>query len=279
MGVKIKNGNMTIKEKLENFPRVYWLSLPESLERHDFIINQFNKYGIKHKLVEPYNGKLTDYMNSSIVKVGYLTQEDEYGNIVPIMNSGITAVSMSHLKMIKEWYDNSDESEEYGFMGEDDMLLNSIDSWNFTWNDVINKLPKNWEIVQLNIIRGEGMSNKYMKFQLRFQYNWGGAAYIIKRSWAKYIIEKYIENDIYVFEGKDFYVPLPENIFYGIVRYGAYSLPLFTENTKFGRTLYPKFFKNNHESNNVYSANVCINWWKDHINDNQLELLFTNPIL
>ena len=252
---------MTLFEKLKNFPRVYWLSLPCSLDRYDFIVNQFNHFNIKHKLVEPFNGKITDYTNHPLVQV----ETNMY------VNSRTVAVSMSHLKMIKEWLDNSLDDEDYGFMAEDDLLIESINYWDFTWEEMLNSLPTDWEIIQLNIVK-ENMTTKHMKFSVRFEDNWGGCAYIIKRSYAKYLIEKYIENDIYVFSGKDFYVSLPENILYGIVRQDAYTLPLFCESLSFTRTLWEGFSEKS-QNINVHSSKVCIYWWKTHT-IKQLDLLF-----
>lgn len=260
-------------DKLKNFPIVYWLSLPDST-RQDFIRNQFEEFGIVNKMIEPFDGKKVDYTNSPIVKIDN-RYKIEFDNWIPIMNSGITSVTMSHLKMIKTWYDDCDD--DYGFMGEDDMKLESIKYWNFTWQDMIDRLPKDWEVVQLNVIRGlDGMSNEHMKFQTRFEYNWGGATYIIRRPWAKHIIEKYIEDGVYNLAERDFFVPLPENIFYGQVRHGAYTLPIFAENTDFNRILWPEFFPNSQEKNNVHSANVCLDWWRKHKDENQLDLLFKN---
>ena len=96
--------------KLDNFPPVYWLSLPNSKERQESAINEFEKYEIKnHTMVLGYDAKENDLTNHSLVSGVFLHQ----------MSSCDVACAISHLKMIREWYYNSDTP--YAMFFEDDI--------------------------------------------------------------------------------------------------------------------------------------------------------------
>jgi FkbM family methyltransferase len=235
-----------VNDKLKNFPRVYYLSLEESQDRRDNLVKQFENYGVTD-LVPIISKRFAE--SNDVVTGKYLHQ----------LNDGTTGCCVSHLKAIKHWYENTDDS--YGFFCEDDISLEPVDYWNFTWEEFINKLPEDAECVQLLIIR-----NEFDTYDLRERYwdDWGATAYIITRDYAKKIIDNYIREDSYHLEIPNSEVmPLIENILFTNGK--VYAMPLFVEDTNFGST----FSKKDDDDVNagqkrdhfIASQNV-INWWK-----------------
>jgi len=261
---------LSSNDKLKNFPVVNWISLKDSTERQDFMNEQLKNFNLDSRMIEAYDGRLVDYTNNPMVKGVYFDQ----------INSGMTAISLSHLKMIKNWYDTSNEN--YGFFCEDDVTFETINYWNFTWDDIMNNLPNNWQTIQLSLIKGGVISDADMKFVIRPIINWSAAAYIMTKEYAKEILSKYICDDLtykleVIYNGVN-YLPLPENVLFGYFNSLVYTLPLFVANTvKFARTLFPMFYEEENLAGNIHSSNHVLNWWKNNANnEKQLDILFKN---
>jgi GR25 family glycosyltransferase involved in LPS biosynthesis len=176
------------------------------------------------------------------------------------MDSGAIATVLSHLKAIKDWYNNT--NEDYGFFCEDDMLISNANNWSFNWNNVINNLPKDWKAIQLSVIKDVKESD--IKLNIRKWDNWACGAYILNRNYAKTIIDKYYpDNDKFILIN-DNLIPLIENIIYGAENKDIYTLPLFTEDISFKSTFYPKFIDTEHKNNQKLSADFIKNWWEQN---------------
>jgi hypothetical protein len=230
--------------KLNNFPSSYYISLEESLDRQENIKKQFDFYHIP--------------ITSIISKRFSECNDVVTGPLVDVLDGGTKGCVVSQLKMIKKWYDETDEN--YAFFCEDDLSLETVDYWDFTWTQFIEQLPNDWECVQLCCIRPDEVD---IKLRERDSYDWSVTAYMLTRNYAKKIIDRYCRNDSYHLEicNPELY-PMPENVlFHGLGK--VYSINLFVENQKLQST----FTKiNNIETgqkeyhNQTY--NHVINWWK-----------------
>lgn len=260
------------QNKLENFPSVYWITLEDSANRQKMMMDQISRFGIKtHKMIKAYDGRIINYNNNPIV----------FGSFLHMLDSGSVATSMSHLKAIEDWYNNTNES--YGFFCEDDILLTNSDNWTFTWVELMNRLPKNWKAVQLSLIRDSKKESSYkftddmIKFRQREWYDFGASAYIITREHAKFIIDSYIQKDKFnlniepaVYELH----PFAKNIIYIMNNPDTYTLPIFTENVSIPSTFYPLFIQDEYKSSQQESSEYVQNWWKRHSEVDQLSILF-----
>lgn len=239
-----------IMNKLENFPLVYYMTLEESVDRQKTIETQFVEYNIIPKDI--VSKRFSE--SSDIVEGKYVYQ----------LNDGTKGCCVSHLKAIKQWYDSGES--EYAFFCEDDLSLETVKYWDFTWNQFVDNLPSDWEVVQLLTIR-----NDFNLFELRERYwdDWGATAYIVKRDYAKKIIDTYIKGDIYHLEVPNLEVmPLIENILF--TQLGkSYTIPLFVENTEFDST-----FSNEQDDDvnvgqkrdHYHASQIVLNWWKSKVN-------------
>lgn len=243
--------------KLHNFPTPYCVTLEESKDRQQNIINQFQKYDvdvifIKSKRFSESNDVIT-------------------GKYIDQLNDGTKGCVVSHIKAIQLWYENTDES--YGFFCEDDLSLETIKYWNFTWEDFISELPDDAECVQLMAIR-----NQFDRYDIRERYwnDWGATAYIITRDYAKKIIDNYVFEDEYRLNLPSEIVPLVENILFTSLG-RVYTIPLFVEEILFQSTFTKDLDNdvNNGQKTNHYEAhNLVLNHWKN-MNKTEIEQLLT----
>jgi len=241
-----------IKNKLNNFPTVYYTSLQESIDRQKNITEQFQKYGIT-----PIPIISKRFVESDDIVTGkYLHQ----------LNNGTKGCCVSHLKAIKQWYDSTEE--EYGFFCEDDLSLETVQYWNFTWEEFMKKIPKDSECFQLLTIRGN-----FDTFELRERYwdDWGATAYIIGRDYAKKIIDNYIKGNTYHLEiPNNDIMPLIENILFSSIG-KTYTVPLFVENTEFISTYQNSDdddVNDGQKTNHKIASDFVLNYWKN-IKNNQ----------
>jgi len=233
--------------KLDEFPTVYYLSLEESVDRQKNIESQFLKYGIIPK---------------SIISKRFKDSNDVVtGKYINELLPGTIGCAVSHLKAIKEWYNTT--NEDYAFFCEDDLSLETVQYWNFTWIQFINSLPNDWECVQLLYLKNDGNMSS-LDLKEREWDDWAVTAYIITRDYAKKIIDSYCIEDTYNLELKNSEVmPLVETLFYSLGK--VYSIPLFVEDCKFNST-----FSQNEEHNQDLHSNThkksydkIIQLWKD----------------
>jgi hypothetical protein len=239
--------------KFKNFPPVYCISLEDSYERQQSMNLQLDLLGIKNKtMVTAYDGRIVDYRNNELVDGLYFNQ----------MDSGQIAVVMSHLKAIKEWYHNT--NTPYAVFLEDDMTFETSQHWNFTWDDIMEYFPKKWKVIQLALIKEDGLKETDMKFHSRNWWNWSAGAYLITREYAKLLIDEYCDDKKYNLKVKkdSRLIPLIENIIYFAAENDAYTLPLFTEDTKHFSTFYPNLIDDKHKGGQIQSSNFILNWWK-----------------
>ena len=235
-------------KKLSQLNTVYYVSLEESVGRRNKLEESLKEHGVTNI--------------KSIISKRFAECDDVVtGKYVDSLNEGTKGCCVSHLKAIKEWYETTDE--EYGFFCEDDLSLDTVDYWNFTWQEFIDNLPEDWGCIQMLPIRGE---YKDIKIRERYWDDWSVTAYIIKRDHAKYIIDNYIVDGTYHLELKDAEVqPLIENILYTSAG-KVYTIPMFVEDVGFTSTFEggDGDVKDGQKRNHYYAHDYIINWWKDN---------------
>lgn len=237
-----------MENKLEGFPQSVWYaSLEESSERRENFESQCKKYNIK--AIPLISKRLSE--SNDIIK----------GENVDQLNDGTKGCCVSHLKMIKEWYENTDD--DYGFFAEDDLSFETVEYWNFSWDEFLETIPEDADCVQLLTIR-----ENYDTFDLRERYwnDWAATAYILTRDYAKKIIETHIKGDEYhLYVPNKNIMPLIENILFSS-QGKTYTIPLFVEETNFKSTFIGNDDDvNDGQKNNHYIANKkVLSWWKSY---------------
>ena len=105
--------------KLKNLPHIYWLNLDADVERRKWMEDQFEYWEIEnHTRIVGYDGR----------------EEDVSDNLKGLFPDQVTqnelGCCMTHLKAIKEFYENTDDP--YCIIAEDDVNLNIAHYWNLS---------------------------------------------------------------------------------------------------------------------------------------------------
>lgn len=264
--------DVIINKKLKDFPSVNCISITPCFERRKLMYENFKKYGIKN-----YKTHIYERYDDSKHKVEHETLELDPSGRGPVT---------SHLKTIKSWYENT--NEPYTIIFEDDIDFSTLKFWTFNWKDFFDRIPKNWKIVQLCLVR-EKMFNFYFEdtgFKLRDRCfdDWSGCAYLISREHAKKLVENYLPEDTFYLEYKgsdrldrstetyaySWLLPQIENLIYtNFDSGGVYCFPLFCENVKFSSTWNTSVSYVNLDSNNK-----VMKWWSEEGKNYSVNQLF-----
>ena len=292
---KLKS-RLSNKEKLKNFPRVNFVSIEESEDRRKALYENFEQNGIDAKKVIPNIFKRYSKGDETILQsndsILLFTHENEKIDVqsqitqIETYYPSYMGVVTSHLKAIKNWYENTDD--EYAIFCEDDIGFETIEYWNFTWEEFFNSLPADWECIQLSVLRDMYAFYRFwtpdIHFRQRCWCDWSCLCYLITRERAKQLLDHYYVEGVFYFDykGIDIYdryefalKPYVENIIYTFFELDQiFSFPLFCPNEQFETTVW----KNNedHTSEIQDSFAEIMKWWKTKGNEKSLEQLFIN---
>ena len=249
------------KSKLKNLPPVHYISVDYCTERREKLHQKFSEFGI-----ENITGHIFQKYDDS--------QHEIISDYIDRLSIGSRGPVTSHLKAIKEWYNNT--QEEVAFFCEDDLSMELVQYWNFTWEDFYNNLPDDWQIVQLAWLREySSFHDFHVGLRNRCWCDWSGCAYIIKREFAKKLIETYYYDDKFHLDvqGDDIYlredwakVPVIETIIFSPLG-RVYGAPLFTEDLSFMPSYSDPNTKDGKNQEISYphhdSYQKSLNWWKN----------------
>lgn len=241
---------------LTNFPRVNCITLKNAQERHKLIIDQCDKYNLVYKFAIGYDGR--DAEDKSKYNVT--------GQFLYNMNDLEICTAISHIKAIYEWYNET--SEEYGFFCEDDVDLTVNEYWSFSWNSLIERLPENWGVIQLTLLRdfNENNINKYIRLHPYVWDNWSGCAYIMSRRYAKELIDQYVTGPDSYSLFLQYYpdtIPYSENVLFNVDgKRTVYTLPLLTEQIHSESTFYPELISSPNRHENSKQSEYVQTWWR-----------------
>ena len=256
-----ENKSITKPEnKLNGLPPVHYISVDYCTERREKLHQKFSEVGV-------------DRITPHIFYKYDDTQHEIISEYVDRLTIGSRGPVTSHLKAIKEWYDNT--TEEVAFFCEDDLSMDLVQYWNFTWDDFYNNLPDDWEIVQLAWLREEEFDRFKIGFRNRCWCDWSGCAYLIKREFAKKLIDTYYYDGKFHLDvqGADIYlredwakVPVIETIIFSPLG-KVYGAPLFTEDLSF----MPSYLDPNTEEGKKQPVNSYhhqsyqdnLDWWRN----------------
>jgi hypothetical protein len=252
---------MNLQDKLKGLPPIYYINLDHRTDRREYMESQFDHWGIK------------DYHRVSASK--YLsTEENKWEHLVLdesiSFGSAAVANSITHLEMIKNWLETT--NEPYMIMMEDDYDLSLIEYWNFDWEYLMNNIPYDWDCIQLGFENQEII----LFFLHPVHYNHGFGPCLINRDYAKKLVK------LHCIENK-FKLNIKTRDVRYIKRYGmvdsfileggkTYSIPLITNNPNLGSDYDLKGTARDwHEK----CKNLYYDWWKNEHHKFTLEEFFT----
>lgn len=260
-------------DKLKNFPKVYYISLEGSEDRRKHLEEQFSKYSI--------------YPIGVISKKWDESEDTLEGTLIHTLDKGTKGSLVSHIKMIHRWYEET--NDEWGFFCEDDLSLETVKYWNFTWDEFAKTIPEDAMGLQMLTIRQD-----FDTFDIRKRRwdDWAATAYILKRKYVEILLKKYYVSkkhfkvEIYNDRLSSHIQPLVENAIFdcieldnGVCFYvqdSMYTIPLLVEDVwKFDTTFikcpenekkYKSLWKKveTHQKEQHYeSAEIVLNYWKN----------------
>ena len=162
---------------------------------------------------------------------------------------------MSHLKAIKHFYENTDDP--YALIFEDDIVLDTVKYWNFTWKEFFKRLPIDWDCVQLAIIC---TGDIHVKLHKRFVNDFSTACYVISRHHAEKLVLHHCRGG---YTGKQTYKldqgvkprAVADDLIYNSGN--TFAIPLLVYRYELGSSIHPNHIDAYHKGN--YEA--LTNFW------------------
>lgn len=252
---------MNLQNKLKGLPTIYYTNLDHRTDRREYMETQFDYWDINnyHRISS------SKYLSTEEYKWEYLVLDKSLS-----FGSAAVANSITHLEMIKNWLETT--NEPYMIMMEDDYDLSLIEYWNFDWEYLMNHIPQNWDCIQL------GFENQdIIPFFLHpVHHNHGFGPCMINRDYARKLIKLHCIGDKFKLNISTNDIRYKK--IYGmadsfILEAGkTYSIPLITNNPDFGSDYdltqtARDWFKN--------CRDLYYNWWENEHHNFSLEDFFT----
>lgn len=237
--------------KLKNLPPIYYLNLDSSHQRNEYMEDQFKYWEIQnYTRISAYDGREDDL--SHIIK----------GRYPDNMNSSEVGCVTSHLKAIHHWMTTSDSP--CAIFMEDDVDLQTVQNWNFTWSDFYSRIPYDWDVVQLAIICTGPL---HVTLHQRFVNDFSAAAYIITRHHAEKLIKHHIRGDKYKLDNGVKPRAVSEDLIYNSGN--TYSIPLFLYKIALGSSIHPEHIDMFHRP----SHDGLLKFWNENGSNLSIEKL------
>jgi hypothetical protein len=218
--------------KLKNFGPLYYINLDGQPERDAAMQSMCKYWELNPTRISAFDGR-----NSSLNHI--LEGSHDLG-----ISSGEVGCVTSHLKAIKQWYETTDTP--YAIFAEDDVSFDTARFWKFTWDEFVEKLPYDWDVVQLAIINPGVV---YASMHARWVNDFSTACYMITRHHAKKLIEHHCVGDKFRLDQGVKPRPVADDLIYNCGR--TYAIPLFHYKIEMGSSIHPEhieaFHKGSHE--------------------------------
>jgi len=231
----------TIKKKLKGMGPVLWINLDTETDRQDHMNGLFDYYEIENTRISGIDARgdndATEFLS---------------GRFPELITPGELGCTMSHLKAIKYFYEETDL--DYIIICEDDIVFDTVQYWPFTWTGYLSAMPYDWDVLQCAIT-----STKNLRANLhpRLINDFCAAFYVITRHHAGKLLKHHIKGDKYRLDQKIKPRATSEEIIYnsGV----TYSMPLFTYRYDFDSGIHQDHIEVFHKQN----VEGVMNFWKN----------------
>jgi len=219
--------------KAQGLPRVLYINLDDHTDRREYMENQFKYWGItKFNRISANDGR-GDNDLGDILKGKYPNQ----------MTSGEVGCTTSHLKAMKFWLENSDESEKYCVVMEDDCDISTMSYWGFTWREFFSALPYHWDVIQLAVINPIEVN---VRLHHRFVNDFSTACYLITRRHAAKLVAMHCREDKYKLDQIVKPRAVADDLIYNSGL--TFSIPLFLYKIELGSSIHDVHVNTFHKS-------------------------------
>jgi hypothetical protein len=231
----------TVKKKLKGMGPILWINLDTETERQKHMIDLFEFYEIQHTRISAIDARGNNDVSDLLV-----------GKFPELITQGELGCTMSHLKAIKYFYEQTDL--DYIIICEDDIVFDTVPHWPFTWGGFMSNAPYDWDVLQCAIT-----STKNLRVNLhpRLINDFCAAFYVITRHHAEKIIKHHVRGNKFKLDQRIKPRAASEEIIYNTGR--TYSIPLFTYRYDFQSSIHQDHVEIFHKQN----VEGVMNFWKN----------------
>jgi len=244
--------------KLKNFGPLYYINLDGQPERDVAMQSMCKYWELNPTRISAFDGR-----NSSLNHI--LEGSHDIG-----ISSGEVGCVTSHLKAIKQWYETTDTP--YAIFAEDDVSFDTARFWKFTWDEFVEKLPYDWDVVQLAIINPGVV---YASMHARWVNDFSTACFMITRHHAKKLIDHHCVGDKFRLDQGVKPRPVADDLIYNCGR--TYAIPLFHYKIEMGSSIHPEHIEVFHKG----SHQGILDHWRENLAqmEDQSQLFNYDPYL
>ena len=244
--------------KLKNFGPLYYINLDGQPERDAAMQSMCKYWELNPTRISAFDGLPGDLNH-------ILEGSHDIG-----ISSGEVGCVTSHLKAIKQWYETTDTP--YAIFAEDDVSFDTARFWKFTWDEFVEKLPYDWDVVQLAIINPGVV---YASMHARWVNDFSTACFMITRHHAKKLIDHHCVGDKFRLDQGVKPRPVADDLIYNCGR--TYAIPLFHYKIEMGSSIHPEHIEVFHKG----SHQGILNHWKEQLSqmEDQSQLFNYDPYL
>jgi len=217
--------------KLKGLPPLYYINIDGEPERDAYMKAQLKYWEIEDATrISAYDGREDDL--SDIIK----------GRYPENMTSGEIGCTTSHLKAIKYWMETSDSP--CAIIAEDDLELDTVRHWNFTWKDFYSLVPYDYDVVQLAIICTGPL---HVALHKRFVNDFSTAAYMITRHHAEKLLKFHVKGNKYKLDQGARPRAVADDLIYNSGN--TFAIPLWLYKIAMGSSIHPEHVDMIHKGN------------------------------
>ena len=244
--------------KLKNFGPLYYINLDGQPERDTAMQSMCKYWELNPTRISAFDGR-----NSSLNHI--LEGSHDIG-----ISSGEVGCVTSHLKAIKQWYETTDTP--YAIFAEDDVSFDTARFWKFTWDEFVEKLPYDWDVVQLAIINPGVV---YASMHARWVNDFSTACFMVTRHHAKKLIDHHCVGDKFRLDQGVKPRPVADDLIYNCGR--TYAIPLFHYKIEMGSSIHPEHIEVFHKG----SHQGILDHWRENLAqmEDQSQLFNYDPYL
>jgi hypothetical protein len=241
----------TIKKKLKGMGPILWINLDTETNRQEHMNGLFDFYEIPNTRISAIDARGNNDVSDLLV-----------GKFPELVTQGELGCTMSHLKAIKYFYEETDLNSI--IICEDDIVFDTVQYWPFTWNGFMSRAPYDWDVLQCAIT-----STKNLRTNLhpRLINDFCAAFYVITRHHASKILKLHVRGDKYRLDQKLKPRATSEEIIYNTGR--TYSIPLFTYRYDFESGIHQDHVEIFHKNN----VEGVTDFWKNRPQEMETEQL------
>tara|TARA_R100000008_G_C3585189_1_gene171693 strand:+ start:2699 stop:3463 length:765 start_codon:yes stop_codon:yes gene_type:complete len=219
--------------KLNDFGPLYIINLDDQPERWDWMKEQLEYWNIEnYERMSAFDGRSSDL--SEILS-------GRYPNAVSAPEIGCVT---SHLRSIKHWYDTTDT--EYGIFMEDDCDLCSVSHWPFSWREVMNRIPYDWDCFQIAVINPRKL---VANIHPRYVDDYSTAAFVINRRYAEKLMHFHCRGDKFKLDNGVRPRAVADDLLYNAGK--TYAMPLLLYKIELGSSIHEDHVDSFHKNSRI----------------------------